>query len=622
MCGINGLWTQERSILVAYVLQGMNDTIAHRGPNDEGIYVENGIGLGHRRLSIIDLSSAGHQPMVSRDKNLVLAFNGEIYNYQHIKAQLKNDYEFQTNTDTEVIIAAYLRWGKDCVDHLEGMFAFALWNKNEEELWLVRDRLGIKPLYYFQRENLLIFSSEIRALLQSGLVSRQIHSQGLHDFFRYQTVHAPDTLVKDVHMLMPGQWMSIRQADTKKHTYWQLKPNGKVQKEQSYAEICQDVRKLLVEAVEKRLVADVPFGAFLSGGIDSSVVVGIMSQVMDQVSTFSVSFEEEQFSERKYAHLVAKKYHTDHHDIILKANDFLALLPEALASMDHPSGDGPNTYVVSKVTKAAGIDMALSGLGGDELFAGYGHFKWLLSFNKWNRLNAVPQWARRMLSLPLGKLGDVRSKKISQLLLTNFSVEEMYPLTRSVLLDDTIARLTKHTALAENRVLAQVGGYERLESNRSISAITKAEISTYLQNVLLRDTDQMSMAHALEVRVPFLDHQLLEYVYSLKDPVKYPITPKKLLVDATHDLLLPEVVNRPKMGFVLPWDTWLKRELKSFADEKLQALGERHFIDAPFLQTLWAAFLKGSQYITWARIWQLVVLEAWLEKHEIDTKEV
>ncbi|HET6992011.1 MAG TPA: asparagine synthase (glutamine-hydrolyzing), partial [Bacteroidia bacterium] len=311
MCGINGIIDLKVQGNFELQVRKMNAALAHRGPDDEGIFSENGISLGHRRLSIIDLSSAGHQPMKYENERYTIIYNGELYNFRELKNEL-TEITFQTNSDTEVILASYVKWGEQCLDHFNGMFAFAIWDKIKKELFIVRDRLGIKPLYYAQVNNQLIFSSEIRALLSSGMIEKKMDMNSLDDYLRYQTVHAPATIIQNVKMLMPGHFMKIVNGNVSLKCWW--KPVVvQNENETNYKSVCKNIRQLLRDAVERRLVADVPFGAFLSGGIDSSVIVGLMSEVASSpVNTFSITFDDSEFSEAVYANQIAKKFKTIH----------------------------------------------------------------------------------------------------------------------------------------------------------------------------------------------------------------------------------------------------------------------------------------------------------------------
>jgi asparagine synthase (glutamine-hydrolysing) len=621
VCGIAGLVairapsTDGRSMV-----ERMTAALDHRGPDDVGVFAENQVALGHRRLAILDLSSAGHQPMISADGRFVLVFNGEIYNFRELRNRL--NYPFRSNCDSEVLLAAWEIWGPACLKELVGMYAFAVWDRNEQQLHLVRDRLGIKPLYYFQSDDYLLFSSEIRSLLASGVVPRRLDRDSLVDYLRYQCVHQPHTIVAGIRMLEPASHAVLSGGATAVERYWS--PLYAAPREPMTPKLAREqVFSALLTAVERRLVSDVPFGAFLSGGIDSSAVVALMRQVRDQVSTFSVSFAEDAYSEAPYATAVAKKFHTDHHDIHLSPNDFLALLPEALDRMDHPSGDGPNTYVVSRATKRAGITMALSGLGGDELFAGYPVFRKGLRLSRYRALNAIPWQVRRAAARVVEILRPgIASAKLGRILAQErISLMTAYPFYRQVFLDQQIELLLRVSVLPTNRVantaqaLWAEPGFTELPG---LSQISVLEMSTYLQNVLLRDTDQMSMAHALEVRVPFLDHELVELVLAIPDVVKYRSTPKHLLVDALGDLLPPEIVNRPKMGFTLPYAQWMRRELRGFCESRLWHLAERGTFGGDTILRFWSDFQADRPTISWSRLWMLVALEHWLERNGIE----
>ncbi len=623
MCGIAGIISSNLPPDKAVsALHRMNNAIAHRGPDAEGTWDDRYAYLGHRRLSIIDLSDSGTQPLHSYDNRYVLIYNGELYNYKELRLQLQRaiqgtnqqPYFFKTQTDTEVILAAYMRWGVECLQHFNGMFAFAVYDKQEKKIFIARDRMGIKPLYYSFQNNTLIFASEIRALLQSGLIDKKINRDALVDYLQYQTVHAPNTIINDVKMLLPGHFLTLDNTEVNIQAYWQIeKQINYASIGKPYDDICKDVRTLFYEAVERRLIADVPFGAFLSGGIDSSAIVGAMSQISSQpVKTFSVVFNESEFSEENYARIVAKKFNTDHHEIKLDPQDFLTQLPQALNAMDHPSGDGPNTYIVSKVTKQAGITMALSGLGSDEIFAGYDVFKRSYKLEQQAWLNFVPRLLRVSGAAALTSFNkNIASQKLAQILSKpQVSFNYAYPLSRQVLMDKQVKKLLQRDDLPMNAVYRFLRLLEFNDKKHRLSKYSIAEISTYMQNVLLRDTDQMSMASALEVRVPFLDYKLVEYVLGVADKHKFPHTPKKLLTDSLKDLLPPEIIDRKKMGFVFPWKIWMKNELKTFCEENLGHLETMGF-NPNAVNSLWLSFLKGDPQITWSRIWPIVVLGNW-----------
>ncbi len=597
----------------------------HRGPDASGTYVNDFLVFGHSRLSIIDPDPSANQPFYSSDNNFILIFNGELYNYKKIRESLP-DYPFRTNSDTEVILAAYQTWGTACVHKFNGMFAFAIWDVEKCALFIARDRLGIKPLYVYDNNESIVFSSEIRSLMECSLVKKKIDKDAFVDYLRYSTVHAPKTIIEGVKVLMPGHFMWVSDDEYKNEAYWDINTSiNRKSDNQSYEEIKFEVKNRLAKSVERRLMADVPFGAFLSGGIDSSAIVALMSEVTDKpLKTFNISFAEEAFSEAKYARIIANKYKTDHTEIKLTPADFLKDLPSALSSMDHPSGDGPNSFVVSKATKEAGVKMALSGLGGDELFAGYDIFPRAVSLldKKW--IYSFPIGIRRLMgkALKIVKPSIASDKTVETITKKYLELPFYYPINRQVLNDELISALTGIGVLPENEVYriglngidVKAAGF----NSPFLSKVSYMEINTYMQNILLRDTDQMSMANSLEVRVPFLDHELVEYVYGVADEHKFPYSPKKLLIDSLNDLLPKEIVNRPKMGFTFPWEHWMKNELKDFCIANLTNLVDKELLDKKELWDMWGRFLKGSQKASWSRLWPLVVLGFWLEENAVE----
>jgi asparagine synthase (glutamine-hydrolysing) len=624
MCGIAGIFGLEGIANPEEKVGVMNRVQAHRGPDAEGIWRGPNLVLGHRRLSIIDTSDAGNQPFFSHDRKQVIVFNGEIYNYLEIKSEI-GDYPFRTDSDTEVILAAYRKWGIRCIHRFNGMFAFALWDEEKESLFLVRDRLGIKPLYYTMKSGSIAFASEVRALTESGLASRDIDPDSLVDFLRYQTVHGPETILRDVKLLDAGSYLEIKDDNFEGHRYWQATTAfSRMSEGQSLPEIQQHIRELLTDAVRLRMRADVPFGAFLSGGIDSSLVVGLMSGVSPRpVDTFSVAFFEKEFDESDYSDAVAKRFNTNHTVIRLSADEFLHNVPRALDAMDHPSGDGLNTWVVSKVTKEKGITMALSGLGGDELFAGYPVFRQSMELldKKW--LQSFPKMFRRLGGRAYRALKPgVASDKLMALLSQDYlDFEYAYPIRRQVLTEARIAALMGRSKLPRNRVfeiLKETVAHGTHGFNLPhLSKVSVAEMSTYMQHVLLRDTDRMSMDHALEVRVPFLDYRLVEYVLGVADRHKFPHTPKQLLVSSFPDLLPEDLVNRPKMGFTFPWEHWMKNELRPLCETAIERLADHPLFDSRAVRQLWADFLRNDPRTGWSRVWPLVALSEWMHRNRM-----
>jgi asparagine synthase (glutamine-hydrolysing) len=625
MCGIAGIVWPGNIGQRKTLIQRMTDAIAHRGPDAEGHYTDDFVSLGQRRLVIVDPSPEANQPFWDHSGRYVIVFNGMIYNYKEIRRELTG-YPFRTNCDTEVILAAYMKWGEECLKRFYGMFAFVIWDTAEKKLFAVRDRMGIKPLYYYHDGQKLLFGSEIRAILASGLVPKKLSVSGVREYLTYQTVHAPNTIVGQVFQLKPGEYAVWQNGSFTKKTWWKLgaaseEEVGGTEAFESYQAIKKNVRRLMYESVERRLVADVPLGAFLSGGIDSSAVVALMSEAAGRaVDTFSVVFEEPQFDESQYAKIIADKFKTNHHPLLLKATDFLDALPDALRAMDAPSGDGVNTYTVSKVTKRAGITVALSGLGGDELFAGYSHFRNYWKLNQYPLFWKIPSALRKGGAAMAGLfLKEHQKARVSEIAgAKSAAIAEVYPAFRKVLTNRELGVPKTNGATngkAQDAVRAMLLKETGISDMPLLSQLSVADISTYTQNVLLRDTDQMSMAHALEVRVPFFDHALVEYVLRIPDKYKYPDYPKKLLVESLHPLLPNEIVFRQKKGFDLPWKTWMKNELKDFCQQRLEKLADRKLVSPILLRNLWLSFLANKNDNLWSRIWIFAVLEDWLEKN-------
>ncbi len=617
MCGIAGIINIGHHKLQTSAIQSMSDSIAHRGPDANGMYTDEHISLGHRRLSIIDLKESANQPMSDYAHRYLIIFNGEIYNYQEVKAQI-TDYPFQTESDTEVILAAYKKWGPSCLKKLNGMFAFALWDKQEKELFVARDRLGKKPFYYYLSQDYFVFSSEVRSLLSSGLVPKQLNEDYLPEFFMYQAPMDSHTLVRGVQQLKAGHYALIKNGHIKEESFWGYDEIQPVKDDYETAKI--KVKELLIDSVRLRMISDVPIGAFLSGGIDSSVVVACMAELSERpINSFSISFQEKEFDESIYAQQIATKYKTNHHRIVIKPEEFLDSIEEIFSAMDSPSGDGPNTYLVAKRTREAGIKVALSGLGGDELFAGYNKFMLYhkIMHNRW--ILHIPGFIRRKLAgVILANSKKHKSAKLSDLLaLQDWNLATVYPELRRSFRREEVNKLLVKTA-KEDYVESKLAGINKATCwMGKFSKCTIGELETYTRDVLLRDTDQMAMAHALEVRVPFFDYRLVEYVLSLPDEYKYPHTPKKLLVDAMRPRLPEEISNRKKMGFTFPMQKWLKHELADMVNQKLGYLADRKEFNGDVIKDNLIRFHQGDQTILWPRIWQLVVLSDWLHRNDL-----
>lgn len=613
MCGINGIYGLRDEFRTRDLLVHMNQKLAHRGPDAQGIVTRGGVGLGHRRLSILDLSDNGRQPMANSSSSVYITYNGEIYNFKELKKECR-DVEWKTQTDTEVILALYDKFGDKCFEKLDGMFAIAIWDDAAKKLILARDRMGKKPLYYAWNNSVLVFSSEIRALLASQQIKGRVSQTALQNYLQHQTVYAPDTILEGVQILPAGSIATVQGGIMDTRKYWQLdRAKEKFSLTGPYDKVVKQTRELFFQSVQKRMISDVPLGAFLSGGVDSSCVVAAMSKMSTTpVKTFHIGFQEDGFSEASYAEMVAAKFKTEHQTIQLSASDFLSDLPEAMAAMDHPGLDGPNTFMVSKYTKQAGITVALSGLGGDELFGGYPVFRYLKTLNRYRVLGKTPVFMRRALvQLMKKRLPESQRLRLMQLAeLRQWDLTHMYLIFRTVFTPEEL----RHFGWKPT-------GYKGLELDQSnnqkiLTEVSVAECKTYLENVLLRDTDQMSMAHSLEVRVPFLDKDLVEFVLSLPDDFK-PLKPqKKLIIDALGDLLPEETWNRKKMGFTFPWKHWVNHELRSFCEENIAFLQQGSLINRSYLQELLDS-LNTPSNDTWYKVWNVTVLAHWLKQNDI-----
>jgi asparagine synthase (glutamine-hydrolysing) len=619
MCGIGGILNFNKKPVEKQEIGTMMNTMSHRGPDAEGFFLDHELALGHRRLSIIDLSDAANQPFADVSGRYVIVFNGEIYNYKEVKPLL-NDYPFRTHGDTEVVLAGYIRWGTDCLNYLRGMFTIVIWDKERRELFVARDRLGVKPFYYYKDDHRFLFASEIRAILAVADIERKLDRVAIAEYLRYQSVGFPFSPIEGIKQLEAGSWQKI--SDDGKIVsvkYWNPTDKNYDFEYTEKAQVENKVRELMLQSVKRRLVSDVPVAAFLSGGIDSSAVVGLMVEAGDaSPNTFNVSFDESAFDESKYADIIARKFNTKHVSVRLKPEVMLDELTNALDAMDTPSGDGINTYVVSKAIHDTGIRVALSGVGGDELFAGYPIFLNYIDLQNKRWIWGLPRAVRNAGGQLLGK-GEKKDRIRQLMKMASPDIENSYPIFRQI---TSPANLKKFTNLHDdnpytlsNQLSSQKNALGKLPF---YSQVTAAEYIGYTQQTLLKDTDQMSMAHSLEVREPFFDQDLVEFVMSVPDHLKVPVYPKSLLVESLKPMLPNEIVHRKKQGFVFPWNDWMKNELRSFCDEHIQRMAERDFIRGDRLKYAWNLFLSGDRNVRWLEIWLFVVLNYWMEKNRVN----
>jgi asparagine synthase (glutamine-hydrolysing) len=552
-----------------------------------------------------------------------LVFNGEIFNFQQVRGELqKLGHRFTSTGDTEVLLKAYGEWGEACLDRFAGMFAFALWDARRERLFLARDRLGVKPLYYYASPGLFLFGSEIRALLASGLVPRRLDMTGLASYLAFGAVQDPFTIIEGVRSLSPGHTLVWEKKHFETSSYWSMvEVASRPPATDAPGEALAAIRGLIRQAVSERLISDVPIGVFLSGGVDSSCIVAAASEASQKpLETFSVIFGDREFCEDRFSDPVAREFGCHHHKIELNETRLLERIPEALGAMDQPSVDGLNTYIISRATKEAGITVALSGLGGDEIFAGYSTFR---SVPKMMTFQRYAGWLA-----PLGRgfnalLGGSETNTLSKVLAlagNDYYGNQPYFLWRALFLPRTVRALLDQRFAENGNDMAACDWGELGEQVRELDPVNQVAVfegSTYMANTLLRDTDCMSMAVSLEARTPYLDYRLWEYVLPLASRLKLdPSTPKPLLLRSVGQRLPRETYLRRKMGFTLPFERWLRDGLRGEVEGEL--LSSRDADKCPLeeqaVEKVWHAFLAGKT--SWSRPWALYVLRHWI-RHNI-----
>jgi asparagine synthase (glutamine-hydrolysing) len=636
MCGIFGIVARNARIPDG-VLERGTQSLAHRGPDDSGkILLHDSIsepveiGLGNRRLAILDLSALAHQPMHDAETGNWIVYNGEIYNFRDVRHELEQaGTNFASNSDTEVLLKAYARWGEACLVKFRGMFAFALWDAPRHRLFMARDPMGVKPLYYAQTGSYFIFSSEVRTILGTGLIQPRIDPAGLINYLTFGSSYDPLTLVEGVHALPPGHALTWESGILRRSSYWDLvddpapRENSEPLAAATEKGAPDRLQSLLEEAVRLQLVSDVPVGVFLSGGIDSSALVSILSRSGVTASTFSIVFREADFSEVQHSRAVAAKFQTDHHEINVSQNDVLAAIPDALGAMDLPTMDGINTYFVSRETRRAGVKVALSGLGGDEVFAGYSTFRTVPRMERFSHFwKQLPGALRGPLASAFSALAPAndQNRKLAALARDNGRLLHPYFLSRMLFTAGQRDLLLRNASafVSDSATASQRDRLQRSLALDPVNRVSYLESRCYMLNTLLRDADFMSMSQGLEVRVPLIDHQLAKAVLALPGHWKLNGTPKKLLVGALAGSLPDEIVHRPKRGFTLPFEHWLRQELRTEVEPVLDAkrisngpLGG--WLDGGGVQRTWQDFLQGK--MSWSRPWSLYVLQRWCELH-------
>ncbi len=617
MCGICGVYADrsEAPDLLRDAASRMAASMIHRGPDDTGVWTDGAgrVALANRRLAIIDLSPTGHQPITDPRGEIVLTFNGMIYNYRELRRELvQAGYPFRGHSDTEVIVALYLREGLDMMARLRGMFAFALWDGRTRDLILARDRLGIKPLYYIHRDGRWVFASEIRAMRASGLVSIRVDPSALAAYLSLGSVPGPLTAFEGVSEIPPACTLTIRDGRATLRPFWRLPAPGVARDGRS--EPASELRERLRDAVAAHVISDVPVGVFLSGGVDSGAIVGLMREAGHaRIRTFSLTFPEAAFDEGAQAARVAERYGTDHTACEVLGRNLAADLDQIVAAMDQPTVDGINTYYVSRVTRRSGTIVALSGLGGDELFGGYPSFRLVPRLLAWQRAVSRVGIMRPVLAAALAAVPSSRSAKLKESFSHSPNVRSAYLAVRGVLSAEELSGVLAPGPLRDAaRELNAADALSALAPDLPgdpVSATRVLELRGYMHNQLLRDTDVMSMAHSLEVRVPFLDHPVVEYAARL--PLQSPTNgrpPKWLLRKAVGDLLHPQT-DRAKRGFTFPLGIWLRGPLRPRVEDVFE--GSSNLFRPAAVARLWAQVQASPAH--WSRLWVLVVLALWLK---------
>lgn len=620
MCGICGILNFGIDELVnRETLRRMCTVMSHRGPDDEGFFVERNVGLGMRRLSIIDLST-GHQPISNEDGTVWIVFNGEIYNHLIVRKELESKgHKFSTNTDTEAIVHAYEEYGEDCVSKLRGMFAFAIWDEAKKKLFLARDRIGIKPLYYCIDDKRLIFGSELKVILEYPGIPKDLDFNALDNFLTFEYIPAPLTIFKKIKKLPQAHTLSVENSKISINEYWKLHFKGVKRTEE---ETCDELYEVLKEAVKMRLMSDVPLGAFLSGGIDSSTVVGLMSEVMDRpVKTFSIGFDDPSYNELNYARAVSKHFGTDHTELVIKP-DIVGWVDRLIKYLDEPFGDFSifPTFLVSELAREH-VTVALSGDGGDELFAGYEYYIADKIESYYRKLPAI--FRKKLIpsvvdSIPpspqkkglINKIkrfveGTQHPDRLRHFRWAKFFSEE----EKALLYSEDIRRELEgvDTYLPFTKYLTESNGADYLGQELF------SDIKTYLCDDILVKVDRMSMANSLEARVPFLDHKFVEFVATIPSGMKLNGFESKYILKKSMSRILPkETLYRNKQGFSIPIKNWLKDELKPLMEEVLSSkrIKKEGFFNPDYVDRLKVEHLNGIENHS-HRLWALMVFEIW-----------
>ena len=621
MCGITGIvqFNRDKAIAPA-VLKNMCDSIYHRGPDDDGLYMSRNVGLGFRRLSIIDLST-GHQPLSNQNDSVYIVFNGEIYNYLEQRQKLiQKGYIFKTTTDTEVILHLYEEYGVDCLQYLRGMFAFAIWDSNKQQLFCARDRFGIKPFYYYSDQEKFVFGSEIKAILKSNDIDKTISIDALDSYFAFGYITSDLSIYKNIKKLQPAHYLLLSLKDKpviEINRYWEIHFDPDYSKSENRWK--EEIEACFSETVKLHMISDVPLGAFLSGGIDSSSVVAMMAKNSDRpVKTFSIGFKEQKFNELKYARELANKYGCEHHEQIVEPES-IGLLSKLVSAYDEPFADSSAipTYYVSQLARKH-VTVALSGDGGDELFAGY------TGYTKFKKIRSFPLNFRGSIANKViwGNIHNLipHSTKGKGLMYFLSQPKEYAFAYQTSWTEQERSELFGHSDENRNKLateLFKVGILQNKKNHDFISNLQYLDMKTYMVDDILTKVDRASMMNSLEVRVPILDHKFAELTFKIPSELKLKRNEKKYILKKAMENYLPQsILSHPKQGFGVPLSLWFKGDLKEFVNDTLlsQHALISNYLDTNYVKKIVLEDRKGKRDFN-SKIWSLIIFEEWLKQN-------
>lgn len=640
MCGITGIWDFKNKISEG-TLKEMTDCLRLRGPDDSGIFVDekNNVGLGHRRLSILDLSPAGHQPMANDDKTIWITFNGEVYNFSEIRKELEEKrYSFKSNSDTEVIINSYQEWGIDCIQKFRGMFAFAIWDKNKEKLFLVRDRAGVKPLYYYFKDNLLLFNSELKSFHKHPEFKKEINFDALALFLQFGYILAPYTIFENAYKLRPGHYLEVeKDGSFKEIKYWDIVDFYLSEKSnKSEQETEKELEEILTESFKYRMVSDVPVGVFLSGGVDSSLVTALLQKDSKiPLKTFTIGFEEKEYNEAPYAKKIAEYLGTDHHELYCTGKDALEIVKKLPEIYDEPFGDssGIPTYLVSKFAREK-VTVALSADAGDELFCGYSRYVALNDY--YNALKKWPPFVIKIVSFAINifsvdflvklynilkpilpKYANVKEKIYKFKNILKYKNAELSSIVENSHTHWSQREITKMLKKEHQQLLTNFSEFDKVKDLDSMTQMQAVDFKTYLPDDILVKVDRATMAASLEAREPLIDHKIAEYIARVPIDLKCKNGQSKhILRKILYKYVPKELIERPKQGFAIPIDKWLKNDLKGLLEKYLSEdkIRKQGIFDEKYIKKSLDNYLSGEMDSAY-KFWFLLIFQMWYEKY-------